>query len=67
MRPSRFSEEQIIGILREQESGSKTAEVCRRHDDLLPLNWSSFPYFRMDQFSGGGSIAAAQRKTLREH
>ena len=31
MRPSRFSEEQIIAILKEQEAGAKTAEVCRRH------------------------------------
>jgi putative transposase len=31
MRASRFSEEQIIGILREQKAGAKTAEVRRRH------------------------------------
>jgi putative transposase len=31
MKGSRFNEEQIIGILREQEAGVKTAEVCRRH------------------------------------
>ena len=31
MKRSRFSEEQIIGILREQEAGAKTADVCRRH------------------------------------
>ena len=31
MKPSRFNEEEIIGILREQEAGTKTADVCRRH------------------------------------
>jgi len=31
MRKSRFTEEQIIAILTEQESGMATAEVCRRH------------------------------------
>jgi hypothetical protein len=31
MKPSRFTEEQIISILREQNAGAKTAEVCRKH------------------------------------
>jgi putative transposase len=31
MKGSRFSEELIIGILREQEAGAETAEGCRRH------------------------------------
>ena len=30
MKRSRFGEEQIIGILCEQETGQKTADVCRR-------------------------------------
>jgi len=31
MKRSRFTEEQIITILREQEAGVATADVCRRH------------------------------------
>jgi putative transposase len=31
MKGLRFTEEQIIGILREQEAGAKTADVCRKH------------------------------------
>jgi hypothetical protein len=30
MRHSRFTDEQIIGILKEQENGLRTAEVCRK-------------------------------------
>ena len=31
MKRSRFSDEQIIAIVKEQEAGMATAEVCRRH------------------------------------
>jgi putative transposase len=31
MKRSKFSDEQIIGVLKEQEAGMATAEVCRRH------------------------------------
>jgi Transposase len=31
MKRSRFTEEQIIAVRREQETGPKTADVCRKH------------------------------------
>jgi putative transposase len=43
MKGSRLSEEQIIGILREQEAGAKTQEVCRRHgiSDATFYQWKA--------------------------
>ena len=31
MKKSRYREEQIIGILKQQEAGVKTADLCREH------------------------------------
>ena len=31
MKRKRFTEEQIIGVLREHELGAKTADLCRKH------------------------------------
>jgi putative transposase len=43
MRRSRFSEEQIIGILKEQESGVPVADLCRRHgvSDASIYKWKA--------------------------
>ena len=40
MKRSKFTEEQIVGILREQEAGEKTADVCRRHPGCRQCAWS---------------------------
>jgi putative transposase len=43
MRKSRFSDEQIIGILKEQQAGLPVAELCRKHgiSDATFYTWRS--------------------------
>ena len=41
MRQSRFPEAQIIGMIKEQETGMPTAEVCHRHG-LRPASCYKF-------------------------
>jgi len=61
MKKSRFSEEQIIGILREQEAGAKTAEVCRRH------GISTTTFFKWKSRFGGLEVSDARRlRTLED-
>jgi putative transposase len=51
----RFSEEQIIGILKQQESGVKTADVCREH------NISTNTFYTWKSKYGGMNVSEAQR------
>ena len=43
MKRSRFTEEQIIGVLKEHELGAKTADLCRKHgvSEATFYNWKS--------------------------
>ena len=43
MKRSRFSEEQIIGILKEHQAGARAADLCRKHgvSDATFYKWRS--------------------------
>lgn len=43
MKRARFTEEQIIGVLKEQEAGGKTADLARRHgvSEATIYNWKA--------------------------
>ena len=54
MKQSRFTEKQIIGVLRE-EAGAKTADVCRRH------GISTATFYAWKAKYGGMDVSEARR------
>jgi putative transposase len=55
MKRSRFTEEQIIGILREQEAGVPAADLCRKH------GLSSPTFYKWKAKYGGLDVSEARR------
>jgi putative transposase len=60
MKQSRFTEAQIIGILKDQEGGTPTSEVCRRH------GISSATFYKYKARFGGMNVSEAQRLKVLE-
>jgi putative transposase len=56
MKRSRFTEEQIITVLREQEVGAKTADVCRKYgvSEATFYKWKA-------KYGGGMEVSDARR------
>ena len=59
MKRKRFTEEQIIGILKEHEAGVSVADLCRKHgvSDASIYKWKA--KFRRDGRLGGQAAAVA--------
>ena len=75
MKRSRYTEEQIIGILQEQEAGAAVAELCRKHgmSDATFYTWKSksgglevrYPVWRWFAADGPPSRLMSMTRTRR--
>lgn len=61
MKRSRFTEEQIIGMLKEQEAGLSTAEICRKH------GVSQATFYKYKARFGGLEASDARRRRALAH
>ena len=61
MKGKRFSEEQIIAVLKESEAGAKNKDLCRRHGISEPTfyNWKA-------KYAGMTVSEARRRKELEQ-
>jgi putative transposase len=55
MRTSRFTDEQIVGIVKEYEAGAKLAELCRQHG-ISPAT-----FYKWRAKYGGMAVSDAKR------
>lgn len=55
MMPSRFTEEQMVGIFPEQDAGATTADICRKH------GISSATFYKWKAKYGGLEVSDAKR------
>ncbi len=61
MKKSRFTEEQVLAILKEQDGGAKVADICRKHGitDATFHNWKN-------KYSGMSSQELSRLRTLEQ-
>ncbi len=61
MKKSRFTEEQVLAILKEQDGGTKVADICRKHGitDATFHNWKN-------KYSGMSSQELSRLRSLEQ-